>query len=548
MSAIAVYAMPNAAASLAAPAIGSGEAGPTDTGFEVVLGDVLLHAGTADRNAGGMAPGSSPNAEAYAETAGLRKRADLTGGATDLPSLQAALAALSYLGSPGASLASSSKPQASGTATSRTADKVLSPSAALISAAIQSALSLTSPASLSGAAPVSSAGGAETEALAGQPTSPMNAGAWDVSGATPLKTLLSSDAGLGLQSFEMKTHLAVADAAPARSGATPLRADAAWTLLSKSAVATDETRAPATTTTATSATAALQPPTAQASASVSASVLTVKSPVPTAVAERPMVATPSLPPATSKPTVPAAHAKEQSPSAAVSRSLALAHPGSALERPVVGASTLTQRSSASRTSNETAPALTLDSVVAAAATSAAAAPPSTPNITVSLFDLPAFVADQAMTLAAPSASSGASATTASPKAPQAVKELQILLEPGDLGTLSLKLRLTDGKLSVTIGVANPSTLAAISEERDAIAERLGAGQQKIDEIVIRPQSAATEAGSQNGAEFSSSGSSHESANSSRSDGDAPRRKVSPPIGDASGGLAGGRGALDGYLV
>jgi flagellar hook-length control protein FliK len=72
-----------------------------------------------------------------------------------------------------------------------------------------------------------------------------------------------------------------------------------------------------------------------------------------------------------------------------------------------------------------------------------------------------------------------------------VKELAIELDPADLGAVSLKMRLTNGKLSVVIGVSNSSTLAAIENERGAIALKLGANQQPLQDLIIRSQSVPT---------------------------------------------------------
>ena len=73
------------------------------------------------------------------------------------------------------------------------------------------------------------------------------------------------------------------------------------------------------------------------------------------------------------------------------------------------------------------------------------------------------------------------------KAPQAVKELDIELNPGDLGAVKLQMRLANGKLSVVISVENPKTLAAIEGERDSIASRLGGSQQELEDLTIRRQ-------------------------------------------------------------
>src|SRR6185437_16086283 len=113
---------------------------------------------------------------------------------------------------------------------------------------------------------------------------------------------------------------------------------------------------------------------------------------------------------------------------------------------------------------------------------------ATPSLTVPLASLPTFIADQANALAA-SAPDAASASTAAaaPQAAQAVKELNITLDPANLGQMTLKLRLAGGKLSVTIGVANPKTLTSIEDDRAVIAARLGGGDQMLEALVIQRQ-------------------------------------------------------------
>jgi flagellar hook-length control protein FliK len=92
------------------------------------------------------------------------------------------------------------------------------------------------------------------------------------------------------------------------------------------------------------------------------------------------------------------------------------------------------------------------------------------------------------TTATPSAATTSSAATpVTPKAAQAVKELQIALEPTDLGAMTLKLRLADGKLSVTISVSNPQTLAAIKDDSALIAQRLASNDSALDDLVIQSQ-------------------------------------------------------------
>ena len=120
-----------------------------------------------------------------------------------------------------------------------------------------------------------------------------------------------------------------------------------------------------------------------------------------------------------------------------------------------------------------------------------------------------------------------------------MKELEISLEPADLGQMSLKLRLAGGKLSVTIGVANPQTLAAIQDDSALITARLASSNPSLEELVIQQQnfvSSTSETGSSNGfandsAAEGSSG--QKTAAQSRRSGASPPRSRS---GGASGDL------------
>ena len=106
-------------------------------------------------------------------------------------------------------------------------------------------------------------------------------------------------------------------------------------------------------------------------------------------------------------------------------------------------------------------------------------PSSSGLASIPLSSLADFVADQASSLTSPSS---ASAPTPSAPAPQAVKELEISLDPANLGDLSVKMRLANGKLSIVIGVSSSSTLAAIESERDAITARLGSSSTSAREL------------------------------------------------------------------
>jgi chemotaxis protein MotD len=105
---------------------------------------------------------------------------------------------------------------------------------------------------------------------------------------------------------------------------------------------------------------------------------------------------------------------------------------------------------------------------------------------------------------------------------QAVKELQIDLDPADLGAVSVTMRLAGGKLSIVMEVATPSTLKAIEGERDAIAERLGLTSQSLEALIIKPAATNAESdnaqsqkpGSQEYAQFDSNGESRGNGRSS----------------------------------
>jgi flagellar hook-length control protein FliK len=173
--------------------------------------------------------------------------------------------------------------------------------------------------------------------------------------------------------------------------------------------------------------------------------------------------------------------------ASTTRSAADATPASA--QSTVSAASSAGGRAASRGGETTSAAVTATSQSAAASTSASA-------FIVAFADLPNFIADQAGSLSsAAAAPDSAPATNAaanpSPKAAEAVKELQISLDPADLGAMTLKLRLAGGKLSVTISVANPQTLAAIKDDSALISQRLSSNNQALDDLVIQQQNLAS---------------------------------------------------------
>lgn len=102
------------------------------------------------------------------------------------------------------------------------------------------------------------------------------------------------------------------------------------------------------------------------------------------------------------------------------------------------------------------------------------------------------LANQAVGLSQAAQAASAAPGTASVAGSQPVKELEIQLDPAELGAVSVKMRLSDGKLSVVMQVSKPSTLEAVEGDRDAIAARLGSAVQSLESLVIKP--AATNGG------------------------------------------------------
>ncbi|HYA72512.1 MAG TPA: flagellar hook-length control protein FliK, partial [Roseiarcus sp.] len=124
------------------------------------------------------------------------------------------------------------------------------------------------------------------------------------------------------------------------------------------------------------------------------------------------------------------------------------------------------------------------------ASSALANPGVNPVVTgigpIAVDQLPETLATQASALTSPTTTSSDSDAAASVGSAQVVKELQIQLDPADLGAVSVKMRLTDGKLSVVMEVSKPSTLKAVEGERDAITDRLGSTAQSLESLIIKP--------------------------------------------------------------
>lgn len=95
------------------------------------------------------------------------------------------------------------------------------------------------------------------------------------------------------------------------------------------------------------------------------------------------------------------------------------------------------------------------------------------------------LAAEASDLTSQPAAAEATSATGGVKA-QAVKELQIELNPADLGAVSVTMRMAQGQLSVVMEVAKSSTLKSIESERDAITDRLGLSAQSLEIVIGKP--------------------------------------------------------------
>ncbi len=451
------------------------------------------------------------------------------------------------------------------------------------------------PATTTGGAPVSAALTAVAGALGG--------GAWDVSGKVPLKAQLQADPSLGLSDFQMRTFLAVAGATPAKAGGTALGADSVWSPLSPAktvevaaipaanAVADMTPSQPAAASApkiappsaaplaivnealaaaapkpaaanpyaavaALPAAAAPKPVAGQAMAAAPAPMPTVTDAAPPAIADPPLslaaaqtlaqhLQTLTAPVgsgagASNAPRNVAPRAASDKPSHGAPAA-PVAGPASAEPVSPAGSSRQTSGGAARRGEGEAPAASSPETAAIAAAATAESA--AAPVFSVPLANLPTFIADQANTLASantPAARIATSTPAQTPKAAQAVKELNIALEPAELGQMTLKLRLTGGKLSVTIAVANPTTLSSIEDDRALIAARLGAGDQTLEDLVIQRQapSTAENASSHGFSSDSGAGSSTTDGGSGSSSPRDPQSGAPPRGGAATGGAFG----------
>lgn len=315
---------------------------------------------------------------------------------------------------------------------------------------------------------------------------------FDLTGAVPLQRQLSADPTLGFQSLQARTHLAVTDALPIR-----IRPDAtSGAEGGASGQAAQSTRSNTASIAGTSNVTTALAPVSVSSSGQSQNAGLASNPDVTAGAYRSGGASRTIIGATGSRGTTAAVARSH-PGTSVSVNQPGTAPTRWSEPDAFSAGANGGQSSSGRmawggravpSTTSSVPALNPDSTIVAGATDTLSDSAST-SLSLSPSKLPDFVAEQAAELSAEaSTSSAATASTATTaRAPQAVKELDIELNPGDLGAVKLQMRLVNGKLSVVISVENPKTLATIEGERDAIASRLGGSQQELEDLTIRQQ-------------------------------------------------------------
>lgn len=145
---------------------------------------------------------------------------------------------------------------------------------------------------------------------------------------------------------------------------------------------------------------------------------------------------------------------------------------------------------------------------------------------VAASDLPGVIASLVDDQPAASGSSGPTGRSSGPIPPTApgdtvVKELDLSLDPADLGKISVKLRSDGVNLSVVIEVQKREALKQVEAQKDLIAQRLGADGQTVSSVVVREAPAAAQASGGNEADGSTgayAGGSNSNAEGSRGGG------------------------------
>jgi hypothetical protein len=179
----------------------------------------------------------------------------------------------------------------------------------------------------------------------------------------------------------------------------------------------------------------------------------------------------------------------------------------------------------------------------AAASSPATTGSSGLSPSIGVADVPRVVVALATEAGSPTSDSSSAPSTSTPSGPApgdtVVKELDLSLDPEDLGKIRIKLRSEGSRISVMIEVQSRSALLQIDAQKDQIARSLTVDGQNASSVVVREtpalaQSATGQTAGSAGSSYTASGSANSSgegnhgshANSDRHSEQADRREFS----------------------
>jgi hypothetical protein len=98
------------------------------------------------------------------------------------------------------------------------------------------------------------------------------------------------------------------------------------------------------------------------------------------------------------------------------------------------------------------------------------------------------LAVQARSLAL-STAANAQGSTAAPVRDTAVKEIELALQPDELGSVNVTIRLSGGALSIVIEAVNASAVKELDSKKQAIADRLTSDGQAVASVLVRQATA-----------------------------------------------------------
>ena len=319
----------------------------------------------------------------------------------------------------------------------------------------------------------------------------------DTPAAQPSSSRVAAKATAPARSETAATPAATAAAAPTPSDAPAAQPSTSRVAAKATAPARSETAATPADASAAAVppndTPATQPSTSRAAATAPARSETADTPAAATAATLTSIETPVAQPSTSRAaaTAPARSETAETPadaSAAATPADASAAAPTPSDTPAEKRSTSDHKESPGAwladPSASSAPAATVANA-SPGLVNAAVNPVMTGVAPIACDQLAARLATEADRLTPQTAPSDSAPATGAASA-QAVKELQIDLKPADLGALSVKMRMTQGQLSVVMEVAKPSTLKAIENERSAIADRLGLSAQSLEILIAKP--------------------------------------------------------------